>query len=373
MNSPQTSSEQIVIDFSKTDNDEESLKRNIESTIINLLKSHNQPSANELLKILENEFGWTTRLYFKDIIKNLRLNNKIQSYLKQYLNVTISVDEIDAALRNNLLPSKEFKSTLDDLFKRSFNYRNSKLFFEALQFAAKFRDYAPYNNLLIKIQNPSCSFYATEMDWERRFNRQLKEDAKPMLILAPMHPVMLVYDIDETVGEPLPERYLNFSWAEGNWNSEYLELLIENSIRKRIQIQQKELGSLNSGFATTRLNDRNFKMRIAIHKSMPDISKYSVLVHELAHIFLGHLGTDDDQWWPCRINLTHSNVEIEAESVSYIVCNRLGIETSAPAYLASHIKTNIIPPSVSIDLIFKVAGKIDEMSKKLLPPRQIKK
>lgn len=62
---------------------------------------------------------------------------------------------------------------------------------------AKFRRYSPYNNMLVKVQNPHCSFYASKYDWYNRFGRQIKEDAKPMLILAPMYPVMLVYDLDE--------------------------------------------------------------------------------------------------------------------------------------------------------------------------------
>jgi hypothetical protein len=51
--------------------------------------------------------------------------------------------------------------------------------------------------MLVRMQNPTCSFYATERDWYDRFRRNLKEDARPMLILAPMHPVLLVYALME--------------------------------------------------------------------------------------------------------------------------------------------------------------------------------
>jgi len=57
------------------------------------------------------------------------------------------------------------------------------------------REYAPYNNMLVRIQNPSCSFYATEKDWRKRFGRHIQEDAWPMLILAPMHPLLTVYPL----------------------------------------------------------------------------------------------------------------------------------------------------------------------------------
>ena len=75
----------------------------------------------------------------------------------------------------------------------------------------RFRDYAPYNNMLVRIQNPACGFYATANDWQKRFGRTLIEDARPMLILAPMHPVMLVYDLDQTEGSQLPAELENFS------------------------------------------------------------------------------------------------------------------------------------------------------------------
>jgi hypothetical protein len=41
-------------------------------------------------------------------------------------------------------------------------------------FMARFRDYAPYNNMLVRLQNQTCSFYATERDWQGRFGRTLK-------------------------------------------------------------------------------------------------------------------------------------------------------------------------------------------------------
>lgn len=193
-----------------------------------------------------------------------------------------------------------------------------------------------------------------------------------MVILAPMHPVLLVYDLDETEGPPLPEKLRNFAFAEGEFKTEWLDKTIENAKRMRIQVQRKRLSSVNAGFATTRLYDSaRWKMRIVIHDSLTDLQAYPILCHELAHVLLGHLGTDKDHWWPCRIGLNHSAVEIEAESVSYMIANRLGLRTSAGAYLAGHMP-NGIPKSVSLDLIVKVASKIEEMSKKLLPEKKPK-
>ena len=57
--------------------------------------------------------------------------------------------------------------------------------------------------------SPRCAYFATARHWEREFGRKIKEDARPMLILAPMHPVMTVYDLDSTTG-PLPEELEDF-------------------------------------------------------------------------------------------------------------------------------------------------------------------
>ncbi len=306
-------------------------KIQIREWVINELKSAKQPGACELLTMMEFKFGWTVRAYFSLVMKELREDKDLQGYKKDYLRTVLSDESIDEALRGTAKPTKEFKSTLDDLFHKSVNYRLSTQFQEAIDFVARFRDYAPYNNMLVKIQRPSCGFYATANDWQARFNRAVKEDALPLLILAPMHPVMLVFDLDDTEGEDLPEQYRNFAKAEGEWNPKLLEKTLDNTKRDLIQVQFKTLGFLHGGFATTRLRDNNYKMRVAVHDGLDEKSRYSVLCHELAHIYLGHLGTDVDNWWPCRINLSHATVEIEAEAVSHIVCTRAGLVTfSAP-------------------------------------------
>jgi hypothetical protein len=48
------------------------------------------------------------------------------------------------------------------------------------------------------------------------------------------------------------------------------------------------------------------------HDGLDEPSRFGVLCHELAHVLLGHLGSDLDRWWPARANLDHATVEIEA-------------------------------------------------------------
>jgi hypothetical protein len=240
---------------------------------------------------------------------------------------------------------------------------------------ANFRDYAPYNNMLVRIQNPACSFYATEADWKNRFRRNIKEDARPMLILAPMHPVMLVYDLDQTDGAPPPKELSQFARFEGEWKPEWLERTVMNAaLHDRVLVQFKQLSSTNAGFATLARGVKKWKMRIVVHSELDDKSRYGVLCHELAHIYLGHLGCDKDHWWASRSGLNGRAVEIEAETVAFIVTTRLGLWGSSAAYVCRYLgKDQRLPDSASLDLIAKVASRIEEMSHRTFPARRPKK
>ena len=346
------------------------LKEEASKEILSILSSLRQPGAGELLEILEKKFGWRVRHILAALIGQLRSDSSLQSYLRDYLTTTLSDESIENALLGNAKPDREFKGTLDDLLRQSHVYRRSGAFNEMIEFTAKFRDYAPYNNLLVRIQNPSCSFYATARDWRERFDRRIKEDAKPMLILAPMHPVMLVYDLDSTEGKPLPQNLLTFGKTEGDWDHKYLENTLENAARDRILVQFKELSSTHGGFVTSEAPREDHKMRIVVNKEFDEKSRYTTLCHELAHIYLGHLGADKDKWWPCRINLTDSVVEIEAEAVSYIVGVRLGLKPPSAAYLSRHVEDDPVWDRISVELIVKVAGKLLEMGERKMPPRK---
>lgn len=368
----QNSEQQLSFDFEGATKEISSLKSSIEEFIVQIIENNNQPTASELLKLIMREFGDISKYYFKEIISyfvdDIYFNNSVRSYIKTMLNESEVSQAIDGI---NEEPTSEFKSTLDDLFRRSANYHHSDKFWEAIDFASKFKNYSPYNNLLVKIQNPSCSYYATEKDWRTILKRTIKEDAQPMLILAPMTPVLLVYDLDDTEGEPLPDQFLNLNWAAGYWRPSYLDYLLLNASEYKILVKDKQLSSVLGGYATYKLDRTSgYKMLIALNNKLEAQSKFSVLIHEMAHILLGHLGGDIDKWWPSRSNLTSATCEIEAESVSYIVCNRLGIETSAPTYLSTYIKSTEIPMSVSVDLIFKVAGKLEQMANTKLPKKK---
>jgi hypothetical protein len=74
-------------------------------------------------------------------------------------------------------------SLLDDLLAKSRLYRKSKEYRELLDFVVRLRNFAPFNAMLLQIQKPGLSYAASERDWCELFGRELKEGARPLLIL----------------------------------------------------------------------------------------------------------------------------------------------------------------------------------------------
>ncbi len=114
-------------------------------------------------------------------------------------------------------------------------------------------------------------------------------------------------------------------------------------------------------------------MRIAIHDQLLSREMYSVLTHELAHIYLGHLGTDNDKWWPSRMGIDNTTMEIEAEAVSFLLNKRLGLEGNSASYLSSYIKNEDSLENISLDLIVRVAARLEGFGTKLSEDKMKKK
>jgi hypothetical protein len=339
--------------------------------VVGVLCSHQQPSAWDLVNTIERELGWKARWSLKAAVSELKSASTSKKAWRAYLESLTESGDLDAALRGADAPKKEIASSIDSLLRHSKVYQYSEQFREMVSFMARFRDYAPYNNMLVRMQNPTCSFYATERDWCDRFGRNLKEDARPMLILAPMHPVMLVYALDETEGKDLPKELENFASYQGEWKPDWLERTVQNAaVRDRIRVDFKILSSTNAGFATLAHSTGEWKMRIAIHSQLDEPSQYGTLCHELAHIYLGHLGSDRDHWWQSRTDLDSRAVEIEAESTAFIVTTRLGLAGSSAAYVSRYLNAGPLPSSVSLDQVAKVATRIQQMVDRTFRPRE---
>jgi hypothetical protein len=337
------------------------------ATVREVLAARAQPSAWELLAVLDRKLGVKARWAVGDATRRLADDASMTHSQRES-------EDWQNAMRGGERPAREVESTVDALLRESTAYRNSASFQEMVSFMGNFRDYAPFNNMLVKLQNPSCSFFATQRDWGRRFRRWLKEDARPMLILAPMHPVMLVYDLDSTEGPALPQELQQFAKFEGEWDPARLSRTLKNaSTRDLIRIDTVKLSSTNAGFATISAGHGGMKMRIALHDELDEPSRYGVLLHELAHIYLGHLGGDKDGWWPSRGDLTRRAMEVEAEAVAHIVSRRAGLKGASPHYVSRYLDGDATLQAISLDLIAKVSGRLEGMGTGTLGKRRFQR
>lgn len=339
----------------------------VEEAIYEVIRSPARPSANELLALLDNKVGILGRLDVSDVLRKLIAATGTTSEARRYLSELLNSDDLQVALRGSAKKRLDIESSIDELLRASKVYRSSQSFREMIEFMGKFREYSAYNNMLVRAQDPSCSFYATARDWRRKFQRRLKEDARPMLILAPMRPVMLVYSLDETDGAPLPQQLEKFAQFEGGWDSKWLKNLVANAKRHRVRVEFRGLSKTHGGFAQSLGPLGQWKCRITIHRELDQPSRFGVLCHEVAHILLGHLGNDEDGWWPARAGVGRRAAEIEAEGVAYIVATRLGLTGSSAAYVSGYVKDGQVPDTVSIDYMGKVAGRIQSMAEGVLP------
>ncbi len=106
-------------------------------------------------------------------------------------------------MQNKSISNKQAFQQLNLLFEKVKGFRSSKSFREFLHFAIKFKHLAPFNALIVKYQRPGCDYLLNVRDWEKRFNRRIKDNALPVVILVPFGPVDFLFDISDT--EPIDD------------------------------------------------------------------------------------------------------------------------------------------------------------------------
>lgn len=94
------------------------------------------------------------------------------------------------------------RRTLDELFVLTRQYRSSKEYEKLLKFIVQFREYSPFNAMLVHLQMSGATFVAPPSRWTKKYWRMVKTAARPLAILRPMGPVMFVFDLSDT--EPIP-------------------------------------------------------------------------------------------------------------------------------------------------------------------------
>ncbi len=263
------------------------------------------------------------------------------------------------------------KFSIDKLLHRSWKHKDSKEFFKFFNFIASFQHYSRFNTMLVYLQNEAVTFFGGTTFWKKRFDRTIKEEARPYIILAPMGPVMMVYDVMDTEGEDSPQDFLKKGLSRkpievlGKINPKVLENAIEIANKQGIKIIFKEQSYFKGGHITTLFSG---KLEIVLNVNSTTEERFSVLIHELAHLFLGHTGhkelsisNSDKKIKLLQRKLTRSAEELEAETVSFLLCNKLGLETRAAEYIAAYIKSKNDLINFSYESVIKMADKIEDL------------
>jgi hypothetical protein len=256
------------------------------------------------------------------------------------------------------------RSLLDKLLEDSRLYRTSRDYKNLLDFVVRLRNFAPFNAMLLQVQKPGLSYAASARDWRERFGRRPREGVRPLLILWPFGPVALVYDVQDTEGSPLPEDVWSFV-ARGVIDELALQEFHPLLARRNINLVWVDAGDNNAGLIRVVRRAASEKeatqYRVHINRNHGAPAKFVTLTHELAHLFLGHLGPDKKLNVPDRPALSHAERELEAESVAYIVCERNGVQSKSHTYLSNFVDADTTVEHLDVYQVMRAAGQVETM------------
>jgi hypothetical protein len=261
-----------------------------------------------------------------------------------------------------------------------------------MRFVGRFRFYSPFNAMLIHTQMPGAHFVCTARRWRKDYRREIKIGARSIVILQPMGPILFVFDLSDTAplpnARPLPPKVEDpFQVRSGKIGGQLAQTM-DNAKRDGVRVSERADGSQRAGSIQWAAAGQHQEFTIArkpspkstpvplwfellLNSVLSPEARYGTLVHELAHLYCGHLGTPDDRWWPDRQYLSHDVREFEAESVSYLVCSRLGIDTASDEYLSAYVRRCPATPPISLDRVVKSVWLLEQMGRANLGLRKI--
>lgn len=235
----------------------------------------------------------------------------------------------------------------------------SDRYLEYLTIMARFHHYSYRNTLLILLQCPDATLVAGFHAWKQKFHRHVKKGETGICILAPMaykykkeskkqdqevvilepesedtkhtkkaeqseeleeksekrivgFRVVRVFDVTQTEGKELPQ--LGVDELTGAVTD--YEVLIQALLMvSPMPVSFIEIESGAKGYCNVT------KRVIAIQKDMSQLQTVKTMIHEIAHAML-HADND-------KIERKDAGTrEVEAESIAYVVCQYLGLDTS---------------------------------------------
>lgn len=265
---------------------------------------------------------------------------------------------------------------------------------EYLRTMSRFHRYSVNNQMLIHLQCPNATLVAGYSKWEKQFSRHVMQGEKGITIIAPtpykkkieqekldpdtklplldengdvileekeikipMFRPVKVFDYSQTDGKPLPEHVASPVAALTGDVENYAVFMEALRRSSPVPIQIKSLSSGLDGFFSPDTQS------ITLREGMSQVQTVCAAVHELAHARLHNY--KKPEVLPDGVERgtakSRSTEEVEAESISFMVCAYFGIETSENSfgYVASWSKDATIPEfRASLDTIGKTANAI---------------
>lgn len=271
---------------------------------------------------------------------------------------------------------------IDRLFTKVREYHDSKNFRELMDFCARFKHLSPYNAWLVNLQMPSARYALTEKQWLEKYKRRIKLHSRPLIILIPFGPIYPIFDVSETEAideesaseQEILEYLANPYQVKGDIPVSKYRKLLNNIAYSGIAVENcLEAAGLFGGELRTAPGKRvtlewkggRYVMEadyaISINTQADTGQSFATLLHELGHLFCHHL-PHPQKAWECRhSNLTHEEREFEAETVSWLICERMGILNPSEKYLSGYIEHNNIPEGISINHILLAVAEIEKI------------
>lgn len=263
----------------------------------------------------------------------------------------------------------EIEQALIDGVKACYTSGNFRKYLDTV---SKFHSYSLNNCLLIAMQMPNATYVAGYNDWFKKFKRHVKAGEKAIRILAPVpckaivqvddgeggktdkeinymrYRVVSVFDYSQTDGEEIPQICKELKGEVENYDA-----LISNLEQvANVPVTYEDITSGAHGYYSR--DDE----RIVIQKDMAQEQTVKTLVHEIAHSILHNKNAFFD--------IPREVKEIQAESVAYMVCSNLGLDTSDYSfeYVASWAQQDMKKLMEQMDVVRKTADHIIESIEK---------
>jgi hypothetical protein len=184
------------------------------------------------------------------------------------------------------------------------------------------------------------------------------------LILWPFGPVALVYDVVDLECGEIPVDVQAFV-AMGAMTEKRIKTFIERMVARDILVSITDAGDGRAGSIQTEVFPKDEKTRgiykLKVNGNHTPAVRFVTITHELAHLFLGHLGEDKKWGIKDRRFRTHTQRELEAETVAYLVAKRNGVESKSETYLANYVRDNPTVEDLDFYQIARASGQIETL------------